>query len=80
MRFRLKVHKLKCIDCDLIFLVEIHKNFENDLYCPSCESHAEHMGDIMIAQEKSQKSKFHNISQQDIRESMEARDKAWEED
>jgi transposase-like protein len=53
MKFRLKVWKMKCPDCDTLYLVEekpIHAPFW--CTCPICESYnSEHMGDITVVQE-----------------------------
>jgi Zn finger protein HypA/HybF involved in hydrogenase expression len=51
MKFRLKVHKMKCTNCDTIILVE-QANFSClKFICPSCESRLEHMEDITVVQE-----------------------------
>jgi rubredoxin len=50
--FRLKVHKFKCILCDLIFLVDDLPHYDVMWSCPHCNgSHVERMDRISIVQE-----------------------------
>ena len=50
LKFRLKVRKFKCGDCDTITLVEYEKS--QPLYrCPNCMEPMEHMDTITIVQE-----------------------------
>lgn len=51
-QFKLKVHKFKCSECDLLFLVENHREYHVSWYgCPHCNEIAEYMEDIEMIQE-----------------------------
>jgi Zn finger protein HypA/HybF involved in hydrogenase expression len=54
LKFRLKVHKMKCRRCDLITLIESlwHKSID-DYQCPKCQDwmQFDHMDDITIIEE-----------------------------
>lgn len=52
LKFRLKVRKLKCNDCDTISLVEYKKPVEQYMYsCPNCIEPMEHLDTIVVVQE-----------------------------
>lgn len=57
MKFRLKVHKMRCNDCDFIFLVENDGQWEREndgsvvFDCPNCNLESEHLGDITVVEE-----------------------------
>lgn len=54
LKFRLTVHKMKCIECDSIFMVEKSRWCTvSELRCPvhGCNEGVDYMGEITIVQE-----------------------------
>jgi hypothetical protein len=57
MKFKLEVYKLKCIPCDLIFLVENLEHYHSSWFtCPQCNGSEVHdihnFGTIIISEEE----------------------------
>lgn len=51
LKFRLKVRKFKCADCDTILLVEFKQPLEGLYSCPVCMEPMEYMDDLTVVQE-----------------------------
>jgi Zn finger protein HypA/HybF involved in hydrogenase expression len=51
LKFRLKVRKLKCNDCDTLSLVEFKQPIEAMYVCPLCMEPMEEIDEIIVIQE-----------------------------
>jgi Zn finger protein HypA/HybF involved in hydrogenase expression len=51
LKFRLKVRKLKCNDCDTISLIEFKQPQEVMYVCPLCMEPMEELDEIIVSQE-----------------------------
>jgi hypothetical protein len=50
-KFRIKVRKMKCVECDIISLVEFKQPQETMYFCPICMERMEDMDTITVIQD-----------------------------